>query len=146
MGDVVRMKHRGRVVGSSPSAGRQMEAVRGFTSTRVAALAALLDDGQADTLDVLYRCMAGHDLVIRFAADACVPRLWECTVHREPAPLADPAVVEAAGAALADEADVATSHVPKSHWEHVRARRSTDELEALLQERLTLLRARRGGV
>lgn len=144
MGDVIRMKNRGRVIGSSPYGGGSSLASRDFAALHVEALANLSDGGVAESREVAYRCLAGHDLTIRFAASAAVPRLWECTVHRQLAPLVDPAVVEAAGAAMAEELAVATGHVSTTHWEHVLERRSRPELEALLAERLAFLRARRG--
>lgn len=144
MGEVVRMKNRGRVVGSSPYGGGSSLVSREFAALHVGSLADLSDGGVAESREVTYRCLAGHDLPVKFAATASVPQLWECTVHRQHAPLADPAVVEAAGAALAEEQAVATGHVSKTHWEHVQERRTIPELEVLLAERLEFLRARRG--
>jgi hypothetical protein len=138
------MKNRGRVIGTSPYGGGSSLVSREFAALNLSALADLSDGGVAASREVTYRCLVGHDLTMRFSAEARVPQLWECAVHRQNAPLADPAVVEAAGAALAEEFAVATGHVPKTHWEHVMERRTVPELEDLLAERLVFLRARRG--
>lgn len=143
MGEVVRMRNRGRVVGSLPFGGGLSRATRDFAAVHTGVLAEVADDGVAASRQVIYRCLAGHDIPIRFAETASVPRVWECTVHRAPSPLLHAAEIEAAGAALADEAEAASRHVPKTHWEHVLERRTPAELEVLLEERLALLRERR---
>ncbi|MFM1992614.1 MAG: hypothetical protein RL600_442, partial [Actinomycetota bacterium] len=41
--------------------------------------------------------------------------------------------------------DAAEDKVPRSHWEMLLERRSREELEEILQERLDYIRARRAG-
>ncbi len=137
------MRSRGRVVGSTPNGTGRSLVSREFAALHMEALSGLSDGGVAQSREVAYRCMAGHDLTIRFAVEAAVPRLWECQVHRVPAPLVDPAVVEAGGGAVGDP-EVPRVREQKSHWERLLERRTIPELEVLLEERLALLRARRG--
>ena len=85
-----------------------------------------------------YHCTnCGHDTDMVFSADAEVPEVWESPKSGLEGRLltADGKLVEI------DEADV---KVPRSHWDMLLERRTRDELEELLQERLTFLRARRG--
>jgi hypothetical protein len=84
-----------------------------------------------------YRQADGNTFEVMFAAEAEVPPLWESPKNgREGVLLGDdgePVEFE--------EADVKT---PRSHWDMLLERRSREELEELLQERLQFLRARRG--
>lgn len=141
MGDSVRPRSRVRVVGASPYGGSSTPAAL--------AIGVLGAPGAAEVAPlgvraVRYDCPAGHVLQLRLAADADVPRAWECKVHRAPAALHDPAGVAADGGRVADGGDQNTERVSKTHWEHVLERRSRAELEVLLDERLAALRARRG--
>jgi hypothetical protein len=70
-----------------------------------------------------------------FAAEAEVPQTWQCKSCANEAIL------------LADGKEVVLENVedktPRSHWEMLLERRSRDELEEILQERLEYIRARR---
>ncbi|MEO7146682.1 MAG: RNA polymerase-binding protein RbpA [Terrimesophilobacter sp.] len=85
----------------------------------------------------VYQLKDGSTFEVTFAADAEVPTLWESPKSgRE-------------GHLLGDNGkpvplDVVESKVPRSHWDMLLERRSRAELEELLDERLTFLRARRG--
>jgi len=86
---------------------------------------------------VLYSCPSGHETRLRFALDALAPADWDCPRCRDSAVLLD-----AGGGPVLAEERREPRHV-RSHLDIVRERRTDDELEALLQERLELLRARR---
>ncbi|AQX80386.1 RNA polymerase-binding protein RbpA [Plantibacter sp. VKM Ac-2885] len=85
----------------------------------------------------IYRCQScERETTMTFAADAEVPELWECRhCGAEAVLLVDSKPV------VVDRGDVKT---PRSHWDMLLERRSRDELEELLEERLSYLRARRG--
>ncbi|MDR0944928.1 MAG: RNA polymerase-binding protein RbpA [Bifidobacteriaceae bacterium] len=85
----------------------------------------------AEHMTVYYDCPGGHVIVVPFYVEADVPDCWECRCG-----------------ALALKRDVKDPRLPevkhkRTHWEVLKERRTTEELEALLQERLELLRARR---
>ena len=89
----------------------------------------------AETREVSYRCPAGHTFVVRFFAEAeVIPHRWDCRTCAASAKTDDPASEE-----------VPTSRRglgrSKTPWQQLRERRSIAELEALLEERLGLLRA-----
>jgi len=78
---------------------------------------------------VAYRCPNGHAIEVPFAAEAEVPQTWECrfcgaTGLKADAPTPEPSRVKA----------------PRSHWDMLLERRSIPELEAILEERLGVLR------
>jgi hypothetical protein len=70
-----------------------------------------------------------------FAAEAEIPQTWQCKSCAND------------GILLADGKEVVLENVedktPRSHWEMLLERRSRDELEEILQERLEYIRARR---
>lgn len=84
-----------------------------------------------------YQMVDGSTFEVTFAADAEVPTLWESPKsgqeghllgdNGKPVPL--------------DQADV---KIPRTHWDMLLERRTRAELEELLEERLAVLRARRG--
>lgn len=84
-----------------------------------------------------YQCIAGHLTELTFAQDAEVPPTWECRSCSKEAIL------------LSDGKLVDLSHLeekePRSHWQMLLERRSIDELEEILQERLDYIRGRRAG-
>jgi hypothetical protein len=76
-----------------------------------------------------YECPKGHHFGVPFAADAEVPVTWECkvcgaTALLDDGPQPEPKKVKPA----------------RTHWDMLLERRSVDELEGLLDERLALLR------
>lgn len=77
-----------------------------------------------------YSCPNGHRFTVPFSADAEVPSIWECRFCGAVATRADGAAPEPARTKPA-----------RSHWDMLLERRSIPELEAILQERLELLRA-----
>ena len=88
----------------------------------------------AETRDVIYRCPSGHGFVIRFFAEAdVIPYRWDCRTCSAPAHTDDPA----AEVVPTSRRGVGRT---KTAWQQLRERRSIAELEALLDERLRLLR------
>jgi hypothetical protein len=95
---------------------------------------------------VTYACPAGpggHLVTVPLYVEAAVPPEWECVVHRKMAVLTDEAALTGAGAIIAELVHTQAKFSPKTHWQHIQARRTEHELEALLEERLALLRGRR---
>lgn len=92
----------------------------------------------ADRQRARYRTEEGETFDVIFSADAELPDTWESPKSgRE-------------GVLLAPDGtpiDIAVGEIkaPRTHWDMLLERRTRDELEELLQERLELLRARRGG-
>lgn len=84
-----------------------------------------------------YKCdTCGHETTLMFAADAEPPQTWECRSCG-----AD-AVLQVDGAPVkVEETD---GKVARTHWDMLLERRSREELEELLEERLAYVRARRG--
>jgi len=85
----------------------------------------------------VYRTADGTEFEVTFAADAEVPQQWESPKTGQEGIL----LTDAGVPVVLDEAE---TKVPRSHWDMLLERRSRAELEELLQERLTFLRARRG--
>ena len=77
----------------------------------------------------VWRCPNGHSFSLPFSEEADIPLHWECRCN--------------ATAELRDGVfpEVAAVKPPRSHWDMLRERRSLDDLEELLAERLDLLRA-----
>ncbi|UQN30530.1 RNA polymerase-binding protein RbpA [Brachybacterium kimchii] len=70
--------------------------------------------------------------------EASVPAVWPCRRCREPAVCTQEADEDAG---LIGVGSGRTAKPPKTHWQQVTERRTERELEALLQRRLSLLRA-----
>ena len=81
-----------------------------------------------------YRTENGEEFDMPFAADAAVPGTWLCRNGLEGT------LIE--GGDLAEATKV---KVPRTHWDMLRERRSIEELEELLKERLEVVRSRRRG-
>lgn len=79
-----------------------------------------------------YVCPNDHVSELPFSVEADVPPVWECRCGQE-AKLVD-----------GPEPEAKTSKPARTHWDMLLERRSVSELEDLLQERLDLVRARRG--
>ena len=94
----------------------------------------------APVLNVTYRCPAGHTFDVRLSAEAeVIPLRWDCrtcgaAAQTDDAAAAEVPVPKRGGAS------------PKTPWQQLRERRTLDELEALLEERLGLLRAHEAAV
>ncbi|MBN9606796.1 MAG: RNA polymerase-binding protein RbpA [Actinomycetales bacterium] len=85
----------------------------------------------------VYRAEDGSTFEMTFAADAEIPEVWQ-----SPRTGQEGRLVDEDGALVAvEEAEV---KAPRTHWDMLLERRTRAELEELLQERLELLRARRG--
>ena len=76
-----------------------------------------------------YDCPGGHRFTVPFAAEAEVPALWECKVCGAHALLVDGTMPEPKKVKPA-----------RTHWDMLMERRTVEELEELLTERLELLR------
>ncbi len=85
-----------------------------------------------------YVCtQCARETVMTFAADADAPEAWECrTCGNEAVRRTEHGVVEI---------DHSGDKVARTHWDMLLERRTIPELEELLEERLALLRERRGG-
>lgn len=81
---------------------------------------------------VVYICPSGHRTELPFSIEADVPAEWECRCGTPARLLDGPAPIAKA------------ARPPRTHWDMLIERRSIPELEELLQERLTFLRASRG--
>jgi hypothetical protein len=79
--------------------------------------------------EVAYDCPAGHETRMLMAADAELPANWECRTCGASALLRD------------GEAPEAKAGKPvRTHWDMLLERRSLDDLEDVLAERLAELR------
>lgn len=90
------------------------------------------DHDLAPRRSVVYGCPKGHDFTVSFADDAESPMVWECRLHGNEAALVD---------GIAPEPK--KMKPPRTHWDMLIERRSVQQLEELLDERLTELRGRR---
>lgn len=77
-----------------------------------------------------FECKNGHKFSIILAADAETPAVWECKCGAEAAPVH--------GSGPEEKKNVKP---PRSHWDMLLERRSVEELQVLLDERLELLRS-----
>lgn len=82
---------------------------------------------------VSYACPKGHSFEVPFSDDAELPQIWECRLHGSEARIID-----------GSEPDQKGAKAPRTHWDMLLERRSVDELEQLLNERLEELHGRRG--
>jgi hypothetical protein len=82
---------------------------------------------------VRYRTENGEQFDIPFAEEAEIPRTWECRNGMEGT------LIE--GGDLAEPKKV---KVPRTRWDMLRERRSIEQLEELLKERLEIIQSRRG--
>ena len=83
----------------------------------------------APRFQAYYDCPNGHTIILPFSTDAEVPPVWECRCGEE-AMLRD-----------GEQPDLKPAKPPRTHWDMLLERRSEEELQALLDERLELLRA-----
>jgi hypothetical protein len=82
-----------------------------------------------------YQCSNGHLSEIVFAQDAELPNTWQCKACPSQATLLkDGKLIKL---------DLDELKTPRSHWEMLLERRSKEELEEILQERISYIRARR---
>jgi RNA polymerase binding protein RbpA len=81
-----------------------------------------------------YRTENGEEFDIPFADDADIPGTWECRNGMQGR------LIE--GGEVAEPKKV---KVPRTPWEMLRERRSIEQLEELLKERLEIIQSRRRG-
>lgn len=82
-----------------------------------------------------YQCPNGHVSELVFAQDAELPNFWQCKSCTSQAQLlTDGKLIKL---------DIDELKTPRSHWEMLLERRSKEELEEILKERLSYIRARR---
>jgi rubredoxin len=89
----------------------------------------------APRLRTVYDCPQGHETAVPFAAEADIPYLWECRVCGAAAQLRD-----------GEEPEAKKVKPARTHWDMLLERRSTDELEEVLAERLAVLHEHQGKV
>jgi hypothetical protein len=82
-----------------------------------------------------YQCPNGHLSELVFAQDAELPKTWQCKSCPSQATLLTD------GKLMKLEIDELKA--PRSHWEMLLERRSKEELEEILKERISYIRARR---
>jgi rubredoxin len=81
--------------------------------------------------DVVYDCPRGHQVSVPMASDADLPPTWECKVCGGVALLRD-----------GTQPDAKKGKPARTHWDMLLERRSLDELEEVLAERLAELHNR----
>lgn len=82
-----------------------------------------------------YQCPSGHLSEIVFAQDAELPNFWQCkSCQMQAQLLTDGKLIKL---------EIDELKTPRSHWEMLLERRSKEELEEILKERLSYIRARR---
>jgi rubredoxin len=89
----------------------------------------------APRLRTAYDCPNGHETAVPFAAEADIPSTWECRLCGATALLRDGAQPEEKKGKPA-----------RTHWDMLLERRSTEELEEVLAERLAVLHDHQGKV
>ena len=82
--------------------------------------------------DVAFDCPNGHHFSVPFAAEAELPATWECRVCGS-----------VAIAATGESPSPKKAKPPRSHWDMLMERRTVEDLEAVLAERLEVIRERR---
>lgn len=86
----------------------------------------------AERQTVSYNCPRGHRFDVTFSVEAEIPPLWDC-----------PKCGAEALRMATDRPEDKIVKPARTHWDMLLERRSIDELQALLDERLELLRAGR---
>lgn len=112
---------------------------RSLRGTRIGAQSLQSEEGvvYSPRARYTYRCPScGTETELVFAADADTPQTWECRSCGDDAQL----LVE--GEPI--EIDHSGEKTPRTHWDMLLERRTEAELQELLDERLSYLRARRG--
>ena len=84
-----------------------------------------------------YQCVNKHVSEMIFSADAEIPQTWQCKNCTAQAVLLEDGKLV--------KLEASEDKTPRSHWEMLLERRSREELEEILQERLDYIRARRAG-
>lgn len=79
---------------------------------------------------ISYACPTGHQFEVTFSTEAEVPAVWDC-------PRCGHEALQQSG----EKPDDKQLKPARTHWDMLLERRSMEDLEALLDERLELLRA-----
>lgn len=105
-------------------------AERGLRGTRLGTSSLESDVGVqfAARSETYYDCPNGHTIVLPFAEEADVPPVWECRCGEE------------ALLRHGDKPEQKQAKPQRTHWDMLLERRSVEELQVLLDERLDLLR------
>ena len=108
---------------------------RALRGTRLGATSYETDSGidLAPRQEVEYACPSGHRFSVPFSVEAEVPVVWECRVCGNVALRADN-----------PDQDDKKAKPARTHWDMLMERRTREELEEILAERLAVLRA--GGI
>jgi hypothetical protein len=80
-----------------------------------------------------YRCPRGHEFRIPYSEEAEIPATWECRLDGTHGLLVD-----------GPEPETKKTKPARTHWDMLMERRTVEDLEEVLAERLDVLRARRG--
>ena len=107
---------------------------RTLRGTRLGALSMESDENvvPSERQITTYICPKGHRFDLPFSVEADIPSIWECRCGEDARLLDGP------------DPELKASKPARTHWDMLLERRSIPELEELLEERLTLLRASRG--
>jgi hypothetical protein len=92
--------------------------------------------GLAPRQNARYRTVNGEEFEVPFAVDAEIPGTWLCRNGME-------GTLTEGGDLLPEPKKV---KVPRTPWDMLRERRSIEELDELLNERLEIIKSRRRGV
>ncbi|WP_026530670.1 RNA polymerase-binding protein RbpA [Haematomicrobium sanguinis] len=79
-----------------------------------------------------YRCEDGEQVFVTFAAEAEIPATWVSKSGKE------------AVLVNGEKPEDSNEKPVRTHWDMLLERRSVEELEQILEDRLNILRARRG--
>ena len=82
--------------------------------------------------EVMYDCPKGHRFTVILAAEAEVPMTWECRSCGATALMVDGEMPQSK-----------KGKPPRTHWDMLMERRSIEDLEEVLAERLAVIRAQR---
>jgi hypothetical protein len=82
--------------------------------------------------DVAFECPRGHRFTVPFSAEAELPATWECRVCGD-----------VAFTSSGETPSPKKAKPPRSHWDMLMERRTIADLEAVLAERLAVIRGRR---
>ncbi len=104
---------------------------RTLRGTRLGALSMESDENVVRQITT-YICPKGHRFDLPFSVEADIPSIWECRCGEDARLLNGP------------DPELKATKPARTHWDMLLERRSIPELEELLEERLTLLRASRG--
>jgi len=83
---------------------------------------------------VEYDCPSGHHFTVPFSAEAEVPSTWECKVCGDTALMVD-----------GERPEPKQAKPARTHWDMLMERRTLDDLEEVLAERLAVLHERQPG-